>query len=110
MGLGVGLDEVFYSDLFQYDPVSDTWTQDEDCPVPLARAICMVINNIAYVGLGQTSISVNSNAWFAFDPATNTWTRKADYPGQNQNLALGVAIGNIGLVGMGVDNFGNGIS
>ncbi len=106
MGLGVGLDEVFYSDLFQYDPVSDSWTQEADCPIPLAGAICMVINNIAYVGLGQTLISVNSNEWFAFDPETNTWTRKADYPGQNQNLALGVAIGNIGLVGLGVDNFG----
>jgi N-acetylneuraminic acid mutarotase len=110
MGLGDGNDGTFYSNLFQYDPVTDGWTQAANCPMAFAVAICMVINNIAYVGLGQTQINVNSNAMFAYDPATNTWTRKADFPGPGRALSLGITIGNIGLVGFGVDSLGNGLS
>ncbi len=106
MGLGVGNDGTFYKDLFQYDPVTDAWTQVADCPIPLTGAISMVINNIAYVCMGETQISVNSNDLFAFDPAANTWTRKTDFPGPSQDLALGVAIGSVGLVGFGVNKYG----
>jgi IPT/TIG domain len=105
MGLGVGTG-AYYSDLFQYDPATDTWTQEASAPLALAGAICMVINNIAYVGLGQTQIGYNSNALLAYDPATNSWTRKADYPGSTTVLNLGVAIGGVGLVGLGVDKYG----
>jgi N-acetylneuraminic acid mutarotase len=106
MGLGDGNDGTFYSDLFQYDPATNSWTQMASCPAALAVAVCMVINNIAYVGLGQTGIVQNSNAWFAYDPSTNTWTRKADFPGVGRPLAIGIAMGNIGLVGLGVDKDG----
>jgi len=109
MGLGDGNDGAFYSDLFQYDPTTDTWTQEASCPLALAGAICMVINNIAYVGLGETQISVNSNAVFAYDPATNSWTRKADFPGAGRNLAVGISIGNFGLVGLGANKYGIGV-
>jgi N-acetylneuraminic acid mutarotase len=106
MGLGIGNDGTTYSDLFQYDPVANAWTQEASCPLPFAGAICMVINNIAYIGLGQTQIAANSNSLFAYDPGTNTWTRKSDFPGPGQSLVLGVAMGNIGLVGLGANTDG----
>jgi N-acetylneuraminic acid mutarotase len=49
---------------------------------------------------------VNSNVLFAYDPATNTWSRKADFPGPGQDLVLGIAIGSIGLVGLGANTNG----
>jgi N-acetylneuraminic acid mutarotase len=109
MGLGVGNDQTVYTDLFQYDPVTDSWTQEASAPIGLAGAICMVINNIAYVGLGSNQNGVNSNALYAYDPATNIWTKKTDFPGSGQALAIGIAIGSIGLVGLGVDNYGIGL-
>jgi N-acetylneuraminic acid mutarotase len=52
------------------------------------------------------AVGYNSNALLAYDPATNTWTRKADYPGSTTQLDLGISIGNVGLVGLGINNYG----
>jgi N-acetylneuraminic acid mutarotase len=107
MGLGDGNYGSFYSDLYQYDPATDSWAQEASAPVALAAAVSMVINNIAYIGLGGTTVSTNSNAFYAYDPAANTWIRKADYPGSGQLLAAAVAIDSIGLVAFGNNISGN---
>ena len=103
MGMGMGNDLTIYSDLNEYDPSTGTWTPKASLSIPLAWPVCIVINNIAYVGIGNTQPGA-TNAFFAYDPATDTWTRKADFPGGPRFGALGIAIGNKGIVGFGYGN------
>ena len=75
-----------YNDLWQYDPVADTWTQKANLP-GLARrnAIAFTIDDKGYLGTGiSASVSWSGtklNDLWEYDPATNTWTQKANYPG-----------------------------
>jgi N-acetylneuraminic acid mutarotase len=105
MGMGMGNDLTVYSDLNEYDPSTGTWTPKSSLSMTLAWPVCMVINNIAYVGIGNNqgfgNSNGNTNAFFAYDPVADTWTRKADFPGVLRFGALGIAVGNQGIVGFG---------
>ena len=106
MGLGTDNGKDF-RDLYQYDPVGNTWTQKASLGIGLEDVICMVINNKAYVGIGQSrDISDFTTQFFEYDPANDSWTRKADFPGVKRWGAFGVAIAGKGYVGLGT-NSGN---
>src|ERR1041385_8312847 len=49
----------YLDDLWEYDPVNDTWTQKTNLPGALNRtaAVSFVVNNNAYVGLGGENFS-----------------------------------------------------
>jgi N-acetylneuraminic acid mutarotase len=110
MGLGMGNDLTVYSDLNEYDPSTGTWTPKSSLSIPLSWPVCMVINNIAYVGIGNIqgfgNSNGNTNAFFAYDPVADTWARKADFPGVLRFGALGMAVGNKGFVGFGYGSTG----
>jgi hypothetical protein len=109
MGMGTDGNINFYSDLNEYDPATGLWTPKANIGFGFAVGVCMVINNIAYVGIGLTGTVTYTNAFYAYDPVADTWTRKADFPGASRAAAFGIGLGNIGLVGFGV-NQQNGLS
>jgi N-acetylneuraminic acid mutarotase len=91
-------------ELWQYDATSKTWTQKATYPGgATGSTVAFVINNKAYVGLGQldgTDTGFRKDFW-EYDPATNTWTQKADFAGLAVENAVAFAVGGKGYVCLG---------
>jgi hypothetical protein len=91
-----------YSDLYQYDPTSNSWTTETPLGLGMENLIAMVIGNKAYVGIGESrDLGSDTNQFYAFDPSTDTWTRKADFPGPSRSGAFAFSIGGLGYVALG---------
>jgi N-acetylneuraminic acid mutarotase len=72
---------VFSRVVWEYDPVTDNWSQLSNFPgTPRTGASIFVINNKAYYGLG-TSESLNylGDIW-EFDGITKKWSQKRNFP------------------------------
>jgi N-acetylneuraminic acid mutarotase len=88
------------SDVWQYDPITDLWTQKADIPIAVRTASTFVLNNLGYVTGGITSANFMSTL-YEYNPATNLWTTKAPFPGIARYGGIGFAIGNKGYFGIG---------
>lgn len=64
----------FQTDLEEYNPTTNTWTTKAACPSGGYSTVAAVVNNKAYVGIGQAT------TWAEYNPATDTWTTKAPLP------------------------------
>lgn len=98
---------VLGTDFWEYDPVSDTWTQKANMPARSA-GLGFSIGSKGYLcfGIANTLGSLISNQLFEYDPVGNTWIQKANFPGNPRNAAIGFSINNKGYVGTGGDNQG----
>jgi N-acetylneuraminic acid mutarotase len=90
-------------DLWEYNPVTDTWTQKADCPgTGRYSGIGFSITNYGYIGLGQTGAlgTFLKDIW-EYNPATNTWTRKIDFPYEGRGTAVAFSINGKAYAGAG---------
>jgi N-acetylneuraminic acid mutarotase len=72
-----------FSDLWEYNPLSNAWTHVSDIPDFLGRnmSIAVAVNNKAYVGLGcNVDQTTGWQSFWEYDPVANTWTAKTDFP------------------------------
>lgn len=102
--MGFGTDDGSdYSDLYRFDPASNTWTQMASMGVGLGNLVSMVIGDKAYVGIGMDGDlpTGNSGQFYEYDPSTDTWTRKGDFPGVARQGAFAFTIGGLGYVALG---------
>ncbi|MEO8067202.1 MAG: hypothetical protein ABI599_05880, partial [Flavobacteriales bacterium] len=91
------------SDLWEYDPLTDTWTQRADFPGGgRAAAVGFTIGAKGYVGTGSSSFADHNDLW-EYDPVTDAWTQKADLSSSTRFDAVGFSIGTKGYVGTGRD-------
>jgi N-acetylneuraminic acid mutarotase len=91
-----------YSDMYQFDPVSNSWTQKTSLGLGMENLVSMVIGSKAYIGIGESrDLGANTNQFYEYDPSTDTWTRKSDFPGQTRQGAFAFGIGGLGYVGLG---------
>jgi N-acetylneuraminic acid mutarotase len=82
IGLGTN-GSVNYSDLWEWDQVSDSWQQRASFPGGARReALGFSIGNIGYFGFGRTGVGQDgfSDLW-AYDPATDSWEQRTSLPG-----------------------------
>lgn len=87
----------YLTDLWEYDPTLDTWTQKLSYPgTGSFNPTAFVIGNLAYVGLGASPTTQTD--WWEYNPATNTWASKAPFPGVARYGAGGFSIGTKGYV------------
>jgi N-acetylneuraminic acid mutarotase len=103
-GFRTGGTSVNTKELWQYDPANKTWTQKKTYPGGASGStIAFVINNKAYVGLGQLDLSDSGfrKDFWEYDPATDTWTQKADFAGLAVENAVAFAVGGKGYVCLG---------
>lgn len=101
--LGQGVTNPFFDDLWEYDPVTNAWTQKADfLGTPRRQGIGFAIDDYGYVGLG-----IDANGFckdmYKYDPATNMWTQLNDFGGSARKEAVGFAMGGQGYVGTGDD-------
>ena len=96
----LGWDSTFFNDLWEYDPVKDSWSQKADFPgLPRAKAIAFSINNKGYFGTGYSKEGILKDFW-EYDPELDKWTQKADYGGGNVMGGISFSIADKGYVGL----------
>jgi N-acetylneuraminic acid mutarotase len=108
--LGTGTDGGSSKDFWEYDPVTDVWTQKADFGGGNRfHAYNFAIGGKGYAGGGYSNLSLYGFAmdFWEYDPITNAWTRKGDVPMTPRFVAVSFAIGNKGYMGTGQDNYGN---
>jgi N-acetylneuraminic acid mutarotase len=92
---------VYPTDLWQYNPYTNVWTQKASFPgTGRELAISFTVGSKAYVGLGDQDGNSFKDIW-EYDPATDSWTQKGYFGGGYRTAAIGFSIGNRGYAGLG---------
>lgn len=79
----------YLNDLWEYDPVTDSWKDLGESPMKArVNAVMTSYDGKIYAGLGYSALrayndSAYQNDWWEYTPQTGTWERLADYPSQN---------------------------
>src|SRR5436190_1411164 len=63
-----------FQDWWEYDPVTDSWSQEADYPMVNCAMAGFAVNNKIYAGTGEAN-----DIWCEYDPALNVWTVKNDF-------------------------------
>ena len=101
--LGQGETNGFFKDNWEYDLVTQTWSQKSDFIGEARRqAAVFVIDGIAYVGTGIASSGLKKD-FYSYDASTNTWTQLGDFPGSARKEAAAFTMGSQGFLGTGDD-------
>lgn len=87
-------------DFYEYNPVTDQWTQKASLPNGRYRSASFVVNNKAYIATGISETGFDNQLW-EYDPAADQWTRKKDFPGLARNDAKAITVNNKGYLGGG---------
>jgi len=91
----------------QYDPATDTWTQEADIPTQQNNPSIAAVNGKIYViggsgdlaGVGGPAQAGNVQTVEQYDPTTDIWTQKTDIPTQRSNSFVAVVNGKIYVIG-----------
>ncbi len=105
VGLGFGNGNTYLSDLWEYDPANDSWTQKTSYPGNGNKgASVFVINNKAYVINGSSfngsAITYYNECW-EYDPINNTWAARSAFPGAGRSYTLASAAHGYAICGGG---------
>lgn len=94
------------NDLWEYDPLTNQWTQKSSLPVGAYRgeAVAFSIDSLGYIGTGLGS-SILKDFW-EYDPNTDKWTQLKDFGGGPRQQAVGFSIGKKGYLGLGGNSTG----
>jgi len=90
-----------FKDLYEYDPVTDTWTQKANSPDFITAGVGFSVNGKGYAGMGYDSPEGALKTLYEYNPDTNTWSQKANLPGVGRIKAIAFTIGDKGYVGLG---------
>ena len=100
--------QVQLDDLWEYDPIADSWAQKAGFPGPPRYSLVSVgTSTKAYAGLGYNPWY---NDWYEYDPATDVWMQKASFPGTARQACNAFVLNDQVYVGMGASSVGNGTS
>jgi hypothetical protein len=97
---------VLYHDrnLWEYDPVADSWTLKSQFPGQMRfEAISFVIGEFAYLGTGSENFNSKpyDDIW-KYDPVSNSWTLVTHMPVARRS-AVAITINNKAYIGYGID-------
>jgi N-acetylneuraminic acid mutarotase len=92
-------------DVFEYDPITDSWNVLSDFP-GLARSfgIGTTANGKGYFGFGATNSAYLKDFW-SFDPSNGAYTQLASCDCSSRRHPAMISIGNSIYVGLGNDEF-----
>ena len=102
-GLSYGPPVTLHKDFWEYNPVTDVWTQKADFGGnPKDLAVGFSIGTKGYIGTGYESTTVvATNDFWEYNQGNNTWTAKANFGGAPRKYATGFSVGNKGYIGLG---------
>jgi len=86
--------------VYEYNPVSNSWTRKSNIPTPLYLAAADVVNGKIYV-IGGAPHGAQSayKTVYEYNPATDTWTKKSDMPTARFNHSATTVDGKIYVFG-----------
>lgn len=91
----------YISQFWEYNPVTNNWTQKANFPGGVRYQLCsFVVNNSAFVGLG-TDNDMYRNDFYEYKPSTNQWIQRADLPSSERSGVATFSIDDRGFVCMG---------
>jgi N-acetylneuraminic acid mutarotase len=89
----------YSSDLWEYDPSSDSWAAKASYPGTLGyTAVSFSIGQYGYLGLGFRPYV---DSFYRYDSQSDTWSPIAVYPGQARQGSSAFVINGIAYVGLG---------
>jgi N-acetylneuraminic acid mutarotase len=101
--VGLGYDNNYRDDFYEYNPTTRRWRRLADFPGGGRRnAVAFVIGNRAYVGTGFNGNTL-SDFW-AYDATTDAWTLIRDFGGGKREGACAFVLNNRGYVAFGTSN------
>lgn len=96
--IGSGWGNNIYSDLWEYNPATDTWSAKSDYPGGgRVGQAAFSTDNAGYVGLGDDG-SDYYNDFYEYNPTMDTWTTKASFTGSNRSFSSNIVIDNKGYI------------
>jgi hypothetical protein len=106
--VGLGANQLVVSPAFQdfweYNPVTDIWTQKASYTGGRVGAFGFSIGTKGYIGSGSTmgtGATAYFNDFWEYNPVTDIWTQKANFGGSPRTGSTGFSIGNKGYAGTG---------
>lgn len=91
----------YTSQLWEYNPTTDQWTQKTSFPGGVRYQLCsFTINNSAFVGLGTDNDMFRDDIW-EYKPSNDQWIQRADLPASERSGAATFTIDQRGYVCMG---------
>ncbi|TAL59337.1 MAG: T9SS type B sorting domain-containing protein [Bacteroidetes bacterium] len=100
-GYSPSIPATYLSDFWEYDPITDAWTQKANFGGGLrGYAVGCAINGKGYLGTGK-NLSGVYNDWWEYDPFANAWIQKANYPAVSVAAAFSFSINTKGYIGTG---------
>jgi N-acetylneuraminic acid mutarotase len=111
VGMGTNYDRSsrweIYSDVYEYDPVTDKWTKKKDFTgIGRDQSVYFTIGNKGYMGTGNPDPrlpNVIGDFW-EYDATKDTWTQKANLSGQARCRSFGFGTSTHGYLGAGENN------
>ncbi len=80
---------------------AQNWYQEDFFPgTPRSGTSSFVIENMAFIGLGEDQDTVNNDFW-SFNDESRSWQQITDFPAAARRDAIAFSIGDIGYVGLG---------
>lgn len=93
----------FMNDLWEYDRSTEAWTQKANFTgAPRREAVSFVIDNIAYVGTGNSATGLKKD-FYTYDPSSNSWEQISDFEGTARRAAVAFSMDAFGFLGTGDD-------
>jgi N-acetylneuraminic acid mutarotase len=107
VGLGISASGSYMNSFKIFYTTTNTWSDGPVIPAGMSirrQAICFVIDNKAYIGMGRTATS-SLKDWWRFDPSDNSWTPLTNYPVAGYSGACFVVNGTAYVMGApSIDN------
>jgi N-acetylneuraminic acid mutarotase len=103
VGLGQTETVAYMNDLWEFDPIVNTWSQKANfigSPRRQAVSFTLQSNNLTYVGTGQDASGLTKD-FYTYNALTNTWTQIQDFPGLARRGAVAYSEDNHGFIGTG---------
>ena len=103
VGLGQTETVAYMNDLWEFDPIANTWSQKANfigSPRRQAVSFTLQSNNLTYVGTGQDASGLTKD-FYTYNALTNTWTQIQDFPGLARRGAVAYSEDNYGFIGTG---------
>lgn len=103
-GFGTNDFSTYFKDLWEFDPVTQQWTQLSSCTcIGRTHPAFVVLNGKIYVGLGGNNGDLND--WWEYDIASDSWTQRPSLPGPPRHHPFHFAAGGYVYAGFGHSGF-----
>lgn len=93
-----------HREVWEYDPINDTWTQKNMFPPIGGRngATAFGLNGKIYVGCGSDDNYFYNDFW-EYNPSNDSWLQRANFPGTERSGAVSFSLDTCGFIGLGLD-------